>query len=98
MGLLEHRLSRMGSQLLAERRRALETLTSKLDALSPLKVLDRGYSLARGPDGKVLRSHQGLSPGDAVTVTLRDGDLRTHVDEIVPLSFAAPRLFDGDDD
>jgi exodeoxyribonuclease VII large subunit len=84
MGLLEHRLSRIGSQLLAERRRTLETLTSKLDALSPLKVLDRGYSLARGPDGKLLRSHQALSPGDAVTVTLRDGDLRTHVDEILP--------------
>jgi exodeoxyribonuclease VII large subunit len=73
----------MGSQLLTGRRRTLETLTSKLDALSPLKVLDRGYSLTRGPDGKVLRSHQGLSPGDAVTVTLRDGDLRTRIEEIL---------------
>jgi len=84
LGLLEHRLSRMGSQLLAERRRALETLTSKLDALSPLKVLDRGYSLTRGLDGKVLRSHQGLAPGDAVTVTLRDGELHTRIEEILP--------------
>ena len=83
IGLLERRLSRMGSQLLTGRRRTLETLTSKLDALSPLKVLDRGYSLTRGPDGKVLRSHQGLSPGDAVTVTLRDGDLRTRIEEIL---------------
>jgi exodeoxyribonuclease VII large subunit len=83
MGLLERRLARVGSQLLTGRRRALEALTSKLDALSPLKVLDRGYSLARGPDGKVLRSHQGLAPGDAVTVTLRDGDLRTRIEEIL---------------
>jgi exodeoxyribonuclease VII large subunit len=73
----------MGSQLLTGRRRTLETLTSKLDALSPLKVLDRGYSLTRGPDGKVLRSRLGLAPGDAVTVTLRDGDLRTRIEEIL---------------
>ena len=83
MGLLERRLSRLGSQLIAERRRPLESLASKLDALSPLKVLDRGYSLARGPDGSVLRSHQGLAPGDAITVTLRDGDLRTRIEEIL---------------
>ena len=83
MGQLERRLSRLGSQLLAERRRPLESLASKLDALSPLKVLDRGYSLARGPDGNVLRSCQGLTPGNAVTVTLRDGDLSTRIEEIL---------------
>jgi exodeoxyribonuclease VII large subunit len=83
IGLLERRLTRMGSQLLTGRRRALEALTGKLDALSPLKVLDRGYSLARGPDGSVLRSQQGLSTGDTVTVTLRDGDLRTRIEEIL---------------
>ncbi len=83
IGLIERRLSRAGSQLLAERRRAIETMAGKLDALSPLKVLDRGYSLARGSDGNVLRSHQGLAPGDPVTVTLRDGDLRTRIEEIL---------------
>ena len=75
-------MSQVGSRLLGERRRSLEALTGKLDALSPLKVLDRGYSLARGPDGKVLKSRQGLVPGDQVTVTLRDGDLRTRIEEI----------------
>jgi len=79
---LERRLAQSGSQLLAERRRALSSLTGKLDALSPLKVLDRGYSLARGPDGGLLKSQQGLCPGDAVTVTLRDGDLHTRIEHI----------------
>lgn len=82
LGLLVRRMSQVGSRLLGERRRSLEALTGKLDALSPLKVLDRGYSLARGPDGKVLKSQQGLAPGDQVTVTLRDGDLRTRIEEI----------------
>jgi exodeoxyribonuclease VII large subunit len=83
LATLDHRLSQAGSQILATRRHALDSLASKLDALSPLKVLDRGYSLARGPDGGLLKSHQGLAPGDAVTVTLRDGDLHTRIEEIL---------------
>jgi exodeoxyribonuclease VII large subunit len=79
----ERRLTASGTTLLAHRRRTLEALAGKLDALSPLKVLDRGYSLARGPDGQVLRSCVGLVTGDPVTVTLRDGDLRTRIEEIL---------------
>jgi exodeoxyribonuclease VII large subunit len=82
LGTLERRLAHAGSRLLANRRHALEALASKLDALSPLKVLDRGYSLARGPDGNVLRSCQGLAPGEQITVTLQDGDLRARIEEI----------------
>lgn len=82
LAVLERRLSHCGSLLLADRKRKLEALTSKLDALSPLKVLERGYSLARGPDGNVLKSCESLSPGDTVAVTLRDGDLRTRIEEI----------------
>ena len=78
----ERRLVASGASLLAHRRRNLEALAGKLDALSPLKVLDRGYSLARGPDGQVLRTCAGLHRGDEVTVTLRDGDLLTQIEEI----------------
>jgi len=79
----ERRLVSSAASLLAHRRRTLEALAGKLDALSPLKVLDRGYSLARGPDGQLLRSCAGLEQGDDVTVTLRDGDLRTRIQQII---------------
>ncbi len=82
LGLLERRLDQAGRALLAHRRRAFDGLASKLDALSPLKILERGYSLARGPDGAVLTSTRGLSPGEPVTVVLRDGDLATRIEEI----------------
>ncbi len=83
LGLLERRLGQASSLLLGHRRRAFDALANKLDALSPLKILERGYSLTRGPDGAVLSSRQGLAPGDQVTVTLRDGDLRTRIEEIL---------------
>jgi exodeoxyribonuclease VII large subunit len=83
VGILERRLTHLGAQLVAERRRKLDTLSSKLDALSPLKVLDRGYSLTRGPDGNVVKSQRGLSVGDELVVTLADGDLRAKVAEIL---------------
>jgi exodeoxyribonuclease VII large subunit len=83
LGLLERRLLQTSAGFLGQRRRAFDSLSSKLDALSPLKILDRGYSLTRGPDGTVLRSREGLAKGDAVTVTLRDGDLRARIEEIL---------------
>lgn len=83
LNALERRLSNMGGTLLGQRRRMLEALAGKLDALSPLKVLDRGYSLTRGPDGQVIRSVAGLAQNDKVTVTLRDGDLRTRIEDII---------------
>jgi exodeoxyribonuclease VII large subunit len=86
LGLLERRLGQAGATLLTHRRRTFASLAGKLDALSPLKVLERGYSLARGPDGSVLISTHGLSPGEPITVTLRDGDLRSRIEEIVARS------------
>jgi len=82
LGGLEQRLAHAGSRILTTRRHSLEALTSKLDALSPLKVLDRGYSLARDADGNVVRSCDGLVPGQQLTVILQDGDLSTRIEKI----------------
>lgn len=48
-------------------------LTSKLDAMSPLKVLTRGYAMTRLPDGTVVRSVGQLRQGDTLHITLSDG-------------------------
>jgi exodeoxyribonuclease VII large subunit len=82
LGGLERRLGNSGARLLLQRRHAMEALASKLDALSPLKVLDRGYSLTRTADGKLVRSCDGVEPGQPLTVTLQDGDLLTRVEEV----------------
>ena len=47
----------------------------KLDALSPLKVLERGYAVAFDDDGKVIRKCTDTSSGDEISVRLSDGDI-----------------------
>ncbi len=55
------------------------TLTSKLDAMSPLKVLTRGYSMAVMPDGAVIRSVAQVNKDDTFTLMLSDGRILASV-------------------
>jgi len=61
------------------RRKSLGEAAARLDALSPLAVLSRGYALATTPEGRILLSATDVSPGDAVVVRLSRGRLRTTV-------------------
>ena len=60
---------------MAERQRAYAALCASLDALSPLKVLGRGYAMARTADGQVLKSAADANVGDAIDLTLGRGRL-----------------------
>ena len=55
-------------------------LRSHLRALSPQRTLDRGYSIAQSPDGRVLRRAEDAAPGTVLLLTLADGAIRTTVD------------------
>jgi exodeoxyribonuclease VII large subunit len=64
---------------------SLETAIGKLDSLSPLAVLARGYSLAwRLPEEALLRDARALSEGDAVRLQLHKGSALLSVDEVYP--------------
>ncbi len=52
---------------------------SKLDAMSPLKVLTRGYSMAQTESGQVLRSVFQVEPGERIRISLSDGKLSATV-------------------
>jgi len=69
--LLAHRLGLLGEALAGSGRR--------LEALSPLKVLGRGYSLTFAADGRILRSVEGLAAGDRIRSRLHAGEIESEV-------------------
>jgi len=62
-------------------RKSLQAVIGKLDALSPLAILERGYSICSRPDGKVIRSVEDISVGDALKVLFTDGEALSEVKE-----------------
>jgi len=62
----------------------VDGLSSRLQALSPLAVLQRGYAVLRGPGGRILQSVLQVKPGDIVEVRIQDGDLTAQVQQINP--------------
>jgi exonuclease VII large subunit len=53
--------------------RRLAELAASLDALSPLAVLERGYSLAADASGRLVRDASTLAPGDRVELRFHRG-------------------------
>jgi exodeoxyribonuclease VII large subunit len=57
----------------------LQHASARLQALSPLAVLSRGYALVYGPDGALLRSAADANPGDAIRARLASGSVDAQV-------------------
>ena len=55
---------------------------SKLDAMSPLKVLTRGYAMAQTDSGDVIKSVKQVNEGDSIRVAISDGVLTAQVSEV----------------
>jgi len=78
--VLEARLARSGDRIrmamgrrITEPRSRMERLAAQLEALSPLAVLARGYSVARLADGRVARRRADLPSGTGFTLRVSDG-------------------------
>ena len=74
------RLSHGAERCLSGQRERLGRLASALDAMSPLKVLGRGYAIPRREDGRVLTSAGDAAAGDRLLLRLSDGTLRCRVE------------------
>ena len=72
---IQQKLAGAAREQLAGDTKKFTQLTAKLDALSPLKVLGRGYAMAQSADGTVLRSSEQVEPGDRIHVRLAQGSL-----------------------
>lgn len=68
---------------LSDSENRLHTLAQRLDALSPLATLKRGYSISRKTDGEVLTAAEQVSVGDRIEVQLVEGHLACRVEEFL---------------
>jgi exodeoxyribonuclease VII large subunit len=57
----------------------VDRAASKLQALSPVRVLERGYALVYGPDGKLLRASSEVQRDEQITARLHHGSVRAKV-------------------
>jgi exodeoxyribonuclease VII large subunit len=82
---LGERLERGWNVRLEGLRQQLAAQAARLESLSPLNVLGRGYSLTRRvSDGLVVRVSNQLRPGDLLRTVVHDGQFTSRVEEIAP--------------
>lgn len=77
--LLKNRLIAAQNQNLSKAKQHYISVISKLDAMSPLKVLTRGYSMVRNNSGEVIRSVEQVTIGEKIRIHLSDGTLSATV-------------------
>jgi len=81
---LESRMLRAMQSTVERSRRACAAAAAHLEALSPLGVLGRGYSLTKVlPAGQLVRSAAQVQPGERLSTLLSDGELVSTVTEVV---------------
>lgn len=82
---LRQRLGDLHPRLLLERESSrLAQQRRLLQALSPTHLLERGFTLLRGPQGQLIRSVRELAAGDRIAIELRDGSLQARVEALRP--------------
>lgn len=79
--LMKNRLISAETNAINRNRQRYVANVSKLDAMSPLKVLTRGYSMAQTAEGTVIRSISQVELGERITISLSDGKLAATVME-----------------
>lgn len=79
---LDRNAQRAARRLVERGQSRLAAVAGKLESLSPLGVLKRGYSLTTNADGAVVRSARGLAAGDRLTTRLGDGEVVSAVETV----------------
>jgi exodeoxyribonuclease VII large subunit len=80
LAAMRHRLEVAMQPALVRRRHAIEAAGGKLEALSPMRVLERGFSLTQRADGHVVTSAADVQAGETITVRVHDGGIDATVE------------------
>lgn len=79
---LARRMSQAMDRRLKERAWRLRTLAERLDDLSPLRTLGRGYAIVTRAAGEVVRDAATLSPGERVSLRFAQGQAEARIEEV----------------
>ena len=82
LDFLKNRMASAQNQNIHRNKQRYISAVSKLDAMSPLKVLTRGYAMVQTGEGSVVRSVSQVHPGDALQISVSDGTLDVTVSQI----------------
>lgn len=75
------RLERSAHRLRDQHRARIDALDKHLAAISPKRVLERGFSITAAADGRLIRSTRDVSRGDTLTTHVTDGTIASVVGE-----------------
>ncbi len=79
---LAQALALKGGFVVKFKKEALNTLAGKLDALSPLAILNRGYSITfKAKDGKIMKDTSGLKKKELIKTRLAKGEIISRIEE-----------------
>jgi exodeoxyribonuclease VII large subunit len=76
---LHRRLRGTATTMVSGRAVEVDRAKSKLEALSPVRVLERGYALVYGPDGQLLRTSSQVQHDEEITARLHRGSIRARI-------------------
>lgn len=77
--LLKNRMISAQERMISASNARFVGCVAKLDAMSPLKVLSRGYAMSQTGNGELLRSIHQVNPGDSILVNISDGTITASV-------------------
>lgn len=75
----QKRLIKLADLILREKQKEFSRILQMLDALSPLKVMERGYSLVYSEGGTLIKTVEDVQPGDKVSISFYDGNISAQV-------------------
>ena len=81
-GRLQERMISAQQRIVDRKKQGFIALTSKLDAMSPMKVLTRGYAMTQAQNGEVIRSVKQTEIGDMIRISVSDGTIGATVIEV----------------
>lgn len=84
---MRDKLISSSDRIISSKRNEFVALAASLDAMSPLKVLSRGYSITAGGNGEMVRSINDVQPGEKLRICVSDGVIKCRVEDSEAINY-----------